>query len=76
MTKVDLFKVHLKPREAYLLFLAAGESDTTYLPEPLTASDQELYDYCTTAATAIAEAAAAAEAAAGSGGSGSGSTGG
>lgn len=52
MTTVDLYKVHLKHREAYLLFLAKGETDTTLLPEPLTDAEQVLYDYCVAAAEA------------------------
>ena len=72
ISKTDLYKVHLKHREAYLLFLAAEETDTTVLPAPLTAAEQVLYNDCVTAATALAEAAAAAEAA-GSGGSDAGS---
>ena len=67
MTKADFYKVHLKPREAYLYFLAVAESDTTVLPDPKTDTEQYMYDDCVTAATAIAEAAAAAEAAASSG---------
>ena len=74
MTTIDLYKVHLKHREAYLLFLAKGETDTTLLPEPLTDAEQVLYGYCVAAAAAVAEAAAAA-ASSGSG-SGSESTGG
>lgn len=74
MTEKDLYGIFLKRREAYLLFLAKEESDTTLLPEPLTEEDVMLYDYCVTAATAIAEAAAAAAAAAAAEGSGSGGT--
>ena len=59
MTTVDLYKVHLKHREAYLLFLAKGETDTTLLPEPLTDAEQILYGYCVAAAEAAAAAAAA-----------------
>lgn len=57
MTTVDLYKVHLKHREAYLLFLAKGETDTTLLPEPLTDAEQILYGYCVAAAEAAAAAA-------------------
>jgi hypothetical protein len=70
MSITDLYKVHLKHREAYLLFLAKGETDTTLLPEPLTDAEQVLYGYCVAAAEAAASAAAA------SSGSGSESTGG
>ena len=59
MTTIDLYKVHLKHREAYLLFLAKGETDTTLLPEPLTDAEQILYGYCVAAAEAAAAAAAA-----------------
>ena len=54
MTTIDLYKVHLKHREAYLLFLAKGETDTTLLPEPLTDAEQILYGYCVAAAEAAA----------------------
>lgn len=58
MTTVDLYKVHLKHREAYLLYLAKGASDDiTVLPEPLTDAEQVLYDYCVAAAEAAAAAA-------------------
>jgi hypothetical protein len=70
MTTTDLYKVHLKHREAYLLFLAKGETDTTLLPEPLTDAEQVLYGYCVAAAEA---AAAAASSGSGSESSGSGS---
>ena len=83
MSITDLYKVHLKHREAYLLYLAKGASDDiTVLPEPLTDAEQVLYGYCVAAAEA---AATAAEASASSGsdsgssesnGSGSESTGG
>ena len=83
MSITDLYKVHLKHREAYLLYLAKGATDDiTVLPEPLTDAEQVLYGYCVAAAEA---AATAAEASASSGsdsgssessGSGSESTGG
>lgn len=83
MSITDLYKVHLKHREAYLLYLAKGASDDiTVLPEPLTDAEQVLYGYCVAAAEAAAEAAAAAESSgsdsgsSGSSGSGSESTGG
>lgn len=57
MTEKDLYTIFLKRREAYLLFLAKGASDTTLLPDPLTEEDKMLYDYCTTAAAAIIAAA-------------------
>lgn len=65
MTKADFYKVHLKPREAYLYFLAVGESDTTVLPDPKTDTEQYMYGDCVSAATAIAEAAAAASSSSG-----------
>ena len=68
MTTIDLYKVHLKHREAYLLYLAKGASDDiTVLPEPLTDAEQVLYNYCVAAAEAAAAAAAAAAEAASSG---------
>ena len=83
MTTTDLYKVHLKHREAYLLYLAKGATDDiTVLPEPLTDAEQVLYGYCVAAAAAVAEAAAAAASSgsdggsSGSSGSGSESTGG
>lgn len=73
----DLYKVHLKHREAYLLYLAKGASDDiTVLPEPLTDAEQVLYGYCVAAAAAVAEAAAAAASSGSGSGSGSESTGG
>lgn len=54
MTTTDLYKVHLKHREAYLLFLAKGETDTALLPEPLTEAEKALYDYCVAAAASAA----------------------
>ena len=77
MSITDLYKVHLKHREAYLLYLAKGASDDiTVLPEPLTDAEQVLYGYCVAAATAVAEAAAAAASSGSGSGSGSESTGG
>ena len=84
MTTTDLYKVHLKHREAYLLYLAKGASDDiTVLPEPLTDAEQVLYGYCVAAAEAAATAAEASASQAGSdsgssesNGSGSESTGG
>ena len=65
MSITDLYKVHLKHREAYLLYLAKGATDDiTVLPEPLTDAEQVLYGYCVAAAAAA------------SSGSGSESTGG
>ena len=77
MSITDLYKVHLKHREAYLLYLAKGASDDiTVLPEPLTDAEQVLYGYCVAAAEAVAEAAAAAASSGSGSGSGSESTGG
>ena len=77
MSITDLYKVHLKHREAYLLYLAKGASDDiTVLPEPLTDAEQVLYGYCVAAAEAAAEAAAAAASSGSGSGSGSESTGG
>ena len=43
MTTTDLYKVHLKHREAYLLYLAKGATDDiTVLPEPLTDAEHDL----------------------------------
>ena len=77
MTTTDLYKVHLKHREAYLLYLAKGATDDiTVLPEPLTDAEQVLYGYCVAAAAAVAEAATAAASSGSGSGSGSESTGG
>jgi len=77
MTTTDLYKVHLKHREAYLLYLAKGATDDiTVLPEPLTDAEQVLYGYCVAAAAAVAEAAAAAASSGSGSGSGSESIGG
>lgn len=54
MTKADFYKVHLKPREAYLYFLANKETDTTLLPSPRTEVEQMMYDDCVAAAEAAA----------------------
>lgn len=55
MSITDLYKVHLKHREAYLLYLAKGATDDiTVLPEPLTEAEQVLYGYCVAAAEAAA----------------------
>ena len=83
MSITDLYKVHLKHRESYLLYLAKGASDDiTVLPEPLTDAEQVLYGYCVAAAEAAATAAEASASSGsdsgsnGSNGSGSESTGG
>ena len=55
ISKKDLFKVFLKPRDAYLLFLAKEETDTTLLPEPLTSEDKEMYDLCTAFASTVSD---------------------
>ena len=73
MTTTDLYKVHLKHREAYLLFLAKGETDTTLLPKPLTDAEQVLYGYCVAAAEAAAAAASSGSDGGSSESSGSGS---
>lgn len=51
LSKTDLYQVHLKPREAYLLFLAKGETDATVLPKPLTEADEALYADCLAASS-------------------------
>lgn len=63
MSNKDLYKVFLKPREAYLLFLAKEETDTTLLPDPLTAEDKALYDKCVSFATSVSTRATAISAA-------------
>lgn len=55
MSKKDLFKVFLKPREAYLLFLANEETDTTLLPKPKSSEDTALYNACVSFASDVAE---------------------
>jgi len=60
----DLYNIHLSRREAYLLFLASEETDTTLLPLPLTAQEESLYDACINGtASSASDAAEAAEAA-------------
>ena len=46
VTKFDIFNVRLSRRTAYLLFLANEETDTSILPEPKTAEEEELYKLC------------------------------
>ena len=46
VTKKDLYNIRLKPKTAYLLFLSNEETDTSILPKPLTAEDEELYALC------------------------------
>ncbi len=55
ISKKDLFKVFLKPRDAYLLFLSKEETDTTLLPEPLTSEDKEMYDLCIAFASTVSD---------------------
>ena len=55
VSKKDLYRVFLKPREAYLLFLAKEETDTTLLPTPLTKEDKELYSFCVSFASDVAD---------------------
>ena len=54
ISKKDLFKVFLKPRDAYLLFLAKEETDVSLLPDPLTSEDKEIYDICIAFASEVA----------------------
>ena len=49
----DLYSIFLTRREAYLLFLAKEETDTSKLPKPLTEEEEALYNYCVTSATAM-----------------------
>ena len=49
----ELYSTFLTRREAYLLFLAKEETDTSKLPKPLTEEEEALYNYCVTSATAM-----------------------
>ena len=49
----ELYNIFLTRREAYLLFLAKEETDTSKLPKPLTEEEEALYNYCVTSATAM-----------------------
>lgn len=46
MQKKDLYTMKLSRREAYMLFLAAGEMDLTVLPWPITDVEIEMFDLC------------------------------
>ena len=55
ISQKDLYQVFLKPRQAYLLFLAKEETDTTLLPKPLTSEDKEMYDLCIAFASTVSD---------------------
>ncbi len=46
ISKTELFKSTLKREQAFIVFLASGETDLTLLPEPLTKAEQLLFELC------------------------------
>lgn len=50
--KVDLYRTGLKRQDAYITFMAAGETDLSLLPEPITRTEKLLMELCKEKATA------------------------
>jgi len=46
ISKVELYKATLKREQAFVVFLATGETDLSLLPEPLTKAEQMLFELC------------------------------
>jgi len=46
ISKSDLYQATLKREQAFIVFLAAGETDLSLLPEPLTKAEQLLFELC------------------------------
>ena len=44
--KRDLFRFGLKRTEAFTVFMAAGETDLSLLPEPITKTEKQLMELC------------------------------
>ena len=44
--KVDLYRTGLKRQDAYITFMAAGETDLSLLPEPITRTEKLLMELC------------------------------
>jgi len=46
VSKVELYKSTLKREQAFIVFLATGETDISLLPEPLTKAEELLFELC------------------------------
>ena len=46
ISKIELYKSTLKREQAFVVFLATGETDITLLPEPLTKAEEMLFELC------------------------------
>lgn len=44
--KKDMYKTGLKRQDAYIVFMASGETDFSLLPEPITQTEKRLYELC------------------------------
>lgn len=56
--KVDLYKNGLLKREiVYITFMAAGETDLSLLPEPVTLTEKLMYKLCEEKAQSVLDAA-------------------
>jgi len=44
--KRDLFRTSLKRETAFIVFMAACETDLSMLPEPITQTEKRLYELC------------------------------
>ena len=44
--KKDLYKTSLKRETAYIVFMAACETDLSLLPQPITRTEKRLYELC------------------------------
>ena len=44
--KKDLFRTCLSRKESYIVFMAAGETDLSLLPEPATRTEKRLHALC------------------------------
>jgi len=46
ISKAELYKSTLKREQAFIVFLATGETDIALLPKPLTKAEQMLFELC------------------------------
>ena len=46
ISKIELYKSALKREQAFIVFLATGETDLALLPEPLTKAEELLFELC------------------------------
>ena len=44
--KEELYQKSLNRQDAYIVFMAAGETDLSLLPEPITQTENRLYELC------------------------------